>query len=73
MAVVNDYKCPKHGYFEARKPQCPMKDCHEEVMVVFLQAPNLISLTPQQAGVIKGPTIDPSSTMRDPDNLQIKR
>jgi len=186
MAVLNDYKCPKHGYFEARKPQCPMKDCHEEVMVVFLQAPNLISaktkftdkstkqlamefdmsdikttregenqsgyltrknkfkekdyeqaekyatrkkgvnkdklkptpteqpkearpgdaaiwgggsqgfqglsmqsllrggaikpvrdeqvgLTPQQAGVIKGPTIDPSSTMRDPDNLQIKR
>jgi len=186
MAVVNDYKCPKHGYFEARKPQCPMKDCHEEVMVVFLQAPNLISaktkftdkstkqlamefdmsdikttregenqsgyltrknkftekeyaqaekyatrkkgvdkdklskkpvpvveqpkearagdaaiwgggfqgmnlqsvltgrfakpvrdeqvgLTPQQAGVIKGPTIDPSSTMRDPDNLQIKK
>ena len=43
MAVVNDYKCPKHGYFESRKPQCPMKDCHEEVMVVFLQAPNLIS------------------------------
>ena len=43
MAVINDYKCPKHGYFEARKPQCPMKDCHEEVMVVFLQAPNLIS------------------------------
>jgi len=39
MAVINDYKCPKHGYFEARKPQCPMKDCHEEVMVVFLQAP----------------------------------
>lgn len=43
MAVVNDYKCPKHGYFESRKPQCPMKDCNEEVMVVFLQAPNLIS------------------------------
>lgn len=43
MAVVNDYKCPKHGYFESRKPQCPMKDCHEEVMVVFLQAPNLVS------------------------------
>jgi len=32
-----------------------------------------VGLTPQQAGVIKGPTIDPSSTMRDPDNLQIKR
>ena len=42
MAVVNDYKCPKHGYFEARKAQCPMKDCHEEVMVVFLQAPALM-------------------------------
>ena len=42
MAVVNDYKCPKHGYFEARKSQCPMKDCHEEVMVVFLQAPSLM-------------------------------
>jgi hypothetical protein len=42
MAVVNDYKCPKHGYFEARKAQCPMKDCHEEVMVVFLQAPHLV-------------------------------
>jgi len=42
MAVVNDYKCNKHGYFEARKPQCPMKDCHEEVMVVFLQAPALM-------------------------------
>lgn len=43
MAVVNDYKCPKHGYFESRKPQCPMKDCHEEVMVVFLQAPAMLS------------------------------
>ena len=42
MAVLNDYKCPKHGYFEARKSQCPMKDCHEEVMLVFLQAPNLV-------------------------------
>jgi len=42
MAVINDYKCPNHGYFEARKPQCPMKDCHEQVMVVFLQAPALM-------------------------------
>ena len=42
MAVVNDYKCPKHGYFEARKAQCPMKDCHEEVLLVFLQAPSLV-------------------------------
>ena len=181
MAVVNDYKCEKHGYFEARKPQCPMKDCHDEVMVVFLQAPNLVSaktkftdkstkqlamefdmsdikparegesqagylrrknkftekeyadaekfatrkrgnkdklkqaipeaprearpgdnaiwgkgfqgmnmqsilggmikpvrdeqvgLSPAQAGIKSGPTIDPKSTMRDPDNLQIKK
>jgi len=43
MAVLKDYKCEKHGYFESRKPQCPMKDCHEEVYVVFLQAPGLMS------------------------------
>ena len=43
MSVINDYKCPKHGYFESRKPQCPMKDCHEEVFIVFLQAPSLVS------------------------------
>ena len=39
MAVLKDYKCSKHGYFESRKAECPMKDCHEEVMAVFLQAP----------------------------------
>ena len=43
MAVINDYKCEKHGYFEARKPQCPMKGCAAEVMLVFLQAPSLVS------------------------------
>ena len=43
MAVVNDFHCAKHGYFESREAKCPMKGCHEEVMVVFLQAPNLIS------------------------------
>ena len=43
MAVINDYKCEKHGYFEARKPQCPMKGCAAEVMLVFLQAPALMS------------------------------
>jgi len=43
MAVLKDYKCDKHGYFESRKPQCPMKDCAEEVYVVFLQAPGLMS------------------------------
>ena len=173
MAVLKDYKCSKHGYFESRKAECPMKDCHEEVMAVFLQAPatksdrtkmgdkalqgladqfqmsdikstrtgenqgnvmsrknkytkkqyaeaeahlaqkmkqqglkpeprpgdaamwgggmgnfNLQSLiqgkmiqsvkgeqvgmSPQEAGIKKGPTIDPRATMRDPDNLKIK-
>jgi len=43
MAVLNDYKCEKHGYFEARKAKCPMKDCKAEVFMVFLQAPGMIS------------------------------
>jgi hypothetical protein len=45
MAVLKDYKCEKHGYFESRKPQCPMKNCTEEVYVVFLKAPGLMSDT----------------------------
>jgi hypothetical protein len=43
MAVLKDYKCDKHGYFESREPKCPMKNCSEEVYVVFLQAPGLMS------------------------------
>ena len=43
MAVLKDYKCDKHGYFESREPKCPMKNCSEEVYVVFLQAPALMS------------------------------
>ena len=43
MAVINDYHCAVHGYFESKQAKCPMKGCHEEVMVVFLQAPNLVS------------------------------
>jgi hypothetical protein len=43
MAVLKDYKCDKHGYFESREPKCPMKNCTEEVYVVFLQAPGLMS------------------------------
>ena len=43
MAVTNDYHCAVHGYFESKQAKCPMKGCHEEVMVVFLQAPNLVS------------------------------
>lgn len=171
MAVLKDYKCEKHGFFEARSAKCPMKDCHAEVMVVFLQAPSHVSertkagdkhlkqlakdfnmgdiksartgenqgnvmsrnnkfskkeyaeaeahlarkmkqenreprpgdaamwgggmgnmnlqslltgkmiqsvkgeqvgIRPNEAGITKGPTIDPKSTMRDPDNLKIK-
>lgn len=43
MPVLHDYKCPKHGYFESRKPQCPMKDCAEEVAIVYLQPVGLMS------------------------------
>ena len=43
MAVLHDYKCSKHGYFESRKAECPMKDCTEEVSIVYLQAVGLMS------------------------------
>ena len=43
MAVLHDYKCNKHGYFESMEAKCPMKNCDEEVFVVFLQAPGLMS------------------------------
>jgi len=43
MAVLHDYHCATHGYFESRTPKCPMKGCNEEVLQVFLQAPGLIS------------------------------
>lgn len=43
MPVLHDYKCPKHGYFESMKAKCPMKDCAEEVFVVYLQPPGLMS------------------------------
>ena len=33
----------------------------------------ITSLTPRAAGINNGPTIDPRATMRDPDNLQIKK
>jgi hypothetical protein len=32
-----------------------------------------VGLSPAQAGIRNGPRIDPASTMRDPDNLQIKK
>lgn len=55
MAVMKDFKCAKHGYFESRKAECPMKDCHEEVMVVFLQAPaNLSDRTKLGDKALKG-------------------
>jgi len=43
MAVIHDYKCDKHGYFESRKPECPMKGCNSDVHLVILQAPSLMS------------------------------
>jgi len=38
MAVLHDFKCMAHGYFEAWEPRCP-KGCDGEAIVkVFLQA-----------------------------------
>ena len=37
MAVVHDYKCPAHGFFESREPVCP-HGCTSDVQMVFLQA-----------------------------------
>lgn len=42
MAVLHDYKCKKHGYFEAMEAKCP-KGCVKDVMMVFLKAPSLKS------------------------------
>ena len=39
MAVLHDYKCSEHGFFESFEPQCP-HGCTETVMTVFLQAPS---------------------------------
>lgn len=42
MPVTHDYKCPTHGYFESKEAVCP-QGCTEDVMLVFLQAPGVIS------------------------------
>jgi hypothetical protein len=36
MAVLHDYKCDLHGFFEAWEPVCP-DGCTENVQMVFLQ------------------------------------
>ena len=41
MAVLHDYKCSTHGYFENTEPRCLKKRCKEEVLLVFLQAPSI--------------------------------
>lgn len=43
MAVLKDYCCPKHGEFESREAQCPMKNCDADVYVLFKKAPGLKS------------------------------
>ena len=44
MAVMNDYKCDLHGFFEAWEPVCP-EGCVENVKVVFLQPVGMVSDT----------------------------
>ena len=43
MAILRDYHCPTHGYFESFEAQCPMKACAEEVSIVHLQPVGLKS------------------------------
>jgi hypothetical protein len=38
MAVVHDYKCDLHGFFESREAVCP-EGCTENVKKVFLRPP----------------------------------
>ncbi len=40
MGILNDYKCPAHGYFESTKAVCP-HGC-TDVQVVFLQPVGMI-------------------------------
>jgi hypothetical protein len=35
--ILKDYHCSEHGYFEGWEERCPMKGCHGDVAVVFLQ------------------------------------
>ena len=37
MAVLKDYKCLAHGFFEAWEPRCPKGCDGEAIMVAFLQ------------------------------------
>jgi hypothetical protein len=43
MGVLHDYKCNVHGYFENTEAKCLAPDCQEEVFIVFLQAPGMVS------------------------------
>ena len=43
MAVKNDYKFKTLVYFDITKAKCPMKGCQDEVFIVFLQAPAMLS------------------------------
>jgi hypothetical protein len=43
MAVLKDYKCLAHGYFEAWEPLCPKGCDGEAIMVAFLQPVGLRS------------------------------
>jgi hypothetical protein len=44
MAVMHDYKCDLHGFFEGWEPVCP-EGCTENVQMVFLQPVGLTSDT----------------------------
>lgn len=43
MAILRDYHCSVHSYFEGWDAKCPIKGCTGEIHNVILQAPGLIS------------------------------
>jgi hypothetical protein len=43
MAILRDYHCSVHSYFEGWDAKCPIKGCSGEVSNVILQAPGLLS------------------------------
>jgi hypothetical protein len=54
MAIKRDYKCQKHGFFEAWEPICPA-GCSAGIKIVFLKPPAYVSAgTKHVDGTLKG-------------------
>jgi hypothetical protein len=54
MAIKRDYKCQKHGFFEAWEAICPM-GCSAGIKIAFLKPPSYVSATTKNVdGTLKG-------------------